>query len=124
MSLVVSSVITTLILMSTVTSAYSFGYYNPVYPPQEITIPEISIPEIPTLDDIQIPVPIISEEEYQELVENTPVDNSDPHDMDFNTWNEEFIYNNPLCNPVPPIDVSELCPWSLLQGFQYPIFVP
>ena len=122
MSLVVSSVITTLILMSTVTSAYSFGYYNPVKPVVPHVVP--TIPKVPSLTDVKMPKVIITEEEVEELAKNVKIDDSDPHDMDFNKWNEEHVYDKDLCHPIPPIDVRNLCPWGLLHGFRYPIFRP
>ncbi len=119
-SLVVSSVITTLILMSTVASAYSFGYYNPVKPVVPHVVPDM--PKIPSLTDVKIPKVVITPDEYNDLADNIKTDDDDPHDMDFNKWNEKHINDNDLCKPVPPINVRNICPWAWLHGFRYPIF--
>ena len=122
MVVMVVSAVMSLLLMSSVVSAYSFGYYNPVKPVVPHVVP--IVPKIPSLTDVKIPKVIITKEEVEELAKNVKIDDSDPHDMDFNKWNEKHVYDNDLCHPIPPIDVRNLCPWGLLRGFRYPIFQP
>jgi len=122
MVVMVVSAIMSLLLMSSVVSAYSFGYYNPVKPVVPHVVP--TVPKVPSLTDVKIPKVIITDEEVKKLAKNIKTDNSDPHDMDFNKWNEKHINDNDLCKPVPPIDVRNLCPWGLLHGFRYPVFQP
>jgi len=101
-------------------AAYPTGFL-PTYPPigkREIVVPSFVHVKIPTYT----PAPILTDEKVEELAKNVKVDNSDPHEMDFYIKNEDYVYNNDLCKPVPPIDVRSLCPWAWAHGFKYPIF--
>ncbi len=104
-------------MVSTAT-AYSFGYYNPVYPKRELVVPSFVDVKIPTYK----PTPILTDDKVNELAKNIKTDDNDPHDMDFYKWNEQHINDNDLCKPVPSIDVRKLCPWAWLHGFRYPVF--
>jgi len=54
----------------------------------------------------------------------TPKPPSTEVDFEFWQWINNYIYNNTLCRPVPPIDPSTLCPFAPTPGGIYPIFKP
>jgi len=54
----------------------------------------------------------------------TPKPPSSTVDLEFWEWINNYIYNNTLCKPVPPIDPSTLCPFTPTPGGIYPVFKP
>jgi len=54
----------------------------------------------------------------------TPKPPSTEVDFEFWQWINNYIYNNTLCKPVPPIDPSTLCPFAPTPGGIYPVFKP
>jgi len=52
----------------------------------------------------------------------TPKPPSTEVDFEFWQWINNYIYNNVLCKPVPPIDPSKLCPFTPTPDGIYPVF--
>lgn len=52
----------------------------------------------------------------------TPKPPSSVVDFEFWQWINNYLSNNTLCKPVPPIDPSKLCPFAPTPGGIYPIF--
>jgi len=82
--------------------------------------PYIHDPKIVKLPDINEPVsipspPIPSPEEI-------PEDTTPAEEMEFWLWINDYIYNNTLCEAVPPVNVTTLCPFGAKVNTVYPVF--
>ena len=131
-AIVIASVITTSVMLTAVTSAYSTGFIPPAYKGIRIvTVPDLS--KFPTVKSLHI----IDRDEgkVKEINETTnivfpptpaptptPTEPSKPTDMEFWRWMDNYINNNPLCPGVPPIDVGKLCPFGGFDNNDWRIF--
>jgi len=132
----ISSIITTMLMMVMIGSAYPTGFKPnidrgyirtvkmpdlskfPVVTPKYIINPEDRYPKI--IDEKTI-IPEPEPEEPEP--EPTPVD-EDPHEMEFWKWIMDYRLNNKLCpfNPDFEINVPALCPWGLDDTGDWRVF--
>jgi len=133
-AIVIASIITTSVMLTAVTSAYSTGFIPPAYKGIRIvTVPDLS--KFPTYKPLYITNPSAK---YPTIINETtnivtpltptptpmPTEPSKPTDMEFWRWIEDYSRYNSLC-PFKPttIDVPALCPWAT-GGGDWRIFVP
>ena len=75
-------------------SAYPIPHYTKI--PSFVKIPEIKAP----------PAPPLTPAKYEYLKNNIKIDNTDPHELVFWTWIENYVTKH-----VRGIDIKNLCPF-------------
>jgi len=133
-AIVIASAITTTVLLTATVNAYSYGFKPPVYEGIRIvTVPDLS--KFPVYKPLYI---IDPSAKYPTIINETtsivtpptpaptptPTESSEPTDLEFWNWIEDYSQYNSLC-PFKPmtVNVSALCPWAVGSG-DWRIFVP
>jgi len=133
-AIVIASAITTAVLLTATASAYSTGFIPPKYKGIRIvTVPDLS--KFPTYKPLYITNPSAK---YPTIIDETtnivtpptpaptptPTEPSEPTDLEFWEWIDNYSKYNSLC-PFKPVtvNVSALCPWAT-GGGDWRIFVP
>ena len=112
--------VTLLLLISTVSAVLPQWVKNKVHKIAVVQQPYIHYSKRAKLSGLNEPVSIPSLP-IPSLGE-IPKDTTSAKEMEFWQWIDDYIYNNTLCEAVPSINVTVLCPFGAKANTVYPIF--